>query len=384
MVEITPQSSQINKTYDYNHTYTRSRDEVVQEFQQLQVGPINIACTEWSALARNLGTLSERIRQEVGKVLDEAWESKASADAQQHLRVAQGTAEALANQSITMARATDYAHQYAEWYQSNVPGSSFSDNFTGNDNDRAVKHLVKFMDRYDEVIGILPSEVRAQYVNTNATNSDKNDPTTTPGKGTGVPGTGNLGTGGNLPGTGSSDLPNINTPDDFPTTDQIDFPTDDGFDYPTTHDPGLPTDPGYPGKTDYPTGSPYDPGSSLAGGGGLGTGGVGGGFGSGGGLGSGGVGSGLGPGGLGSGTGAGGFGPGGAGSGAGAGGPGSGLGGSGAAGRGAGGVGGVGGTPMHGGGGSGDEEERERSTWLTEDEDVWGGDTDSPPPVIGG
>jgi len=43
-------------------------------------------------------------------------------------------------------------------------------------------------------------------------------------------------------------------------------------------------------------------------------------------------------------------------------------------------------SPMHGGhgGGSGDDEERERSTWLTEDEDVWGGDTDVPPPVIGG
>jgi hypothetical protein len=36
---------------------------------------------------------------------------------------------------------------------------------------------------------------------------------------------------------------------------------------------------------------------------------------------------------------------------------------------------------MHGGDG-GDEQERERSTWLTEDDDVWGGDPDAPPPVI--
>jgi hypothetical protein len=36
----------------------------------------------------------------------------------------------------------------------------------------------------------------------------------------------------------------------------------------------------------------------------------------------------------------------------------------------------------HGGQGKG-EEERERSTWLTEDEDVWGGDADTAPPVIG-
>jgi hypothetical protein len=36
----------------------------------------------------------------------------------------------------------------------------------------------------------------------------------------------------------------------------------------------------------------------------------------------------------------------------------------------------------HGGSGEG-EEERERSTWLTEDDDVWGGDGDAAPPVIG-
>jgi hypothetical protein len=38
--------------------------------------------------------------------------------------------------------------------------------------------------------------------------------------------------------------------------------------------------------------------------------------------------------------------------------------------------------PMMGGQGN-DEQERERSTWLTEDEDVWGG-SDAPPPTITG
>jgi hypothetical protein len=40
---------------------------------------------------------------------------------------------------------------------------------------------------------------------------------------------------------------------------------------------------------------------------------------------------------------------------------------------------------MGAGGGQGgkDEEERERSTWLTEDEDVWSADGDIAPPVIG-
>jgi hypothetical protein len=35
--------------------------------------------------------------------------------------------------------------------------------------------------------------------------------------------------------------------------------------------------------------------------------------------------------------------------------------------------------PMHGSGN--DEDERERSTWLSEDDDVWG-DEESPPGVI--
>lgn len=49
----------------------------------------------------------------------------------------------------------------------------------------------------------------------------------------------------------------------------------------------------------------------------------------------------------------------------------------------AGGMGGMG-MPMGvGGGGGRDGEERERSTWLTEDEDVWGGNDEAAPPVIG-
>ena len=135
------------------------------------------------------------------------------------------------------------------------------------------------------------------------------------------------------------------------------------------------------------------------------------------GTGPGGYGPGTGPGGIGPGTGvdtgaglagfdggaggfgagdAGGVGPGGGigpGSGIGAGGGGAGLsgggagggaglvgGGAGASGAGAAAAGGRGMMPMHGGQG-GDEEERERSTWLTEDDDIWGGE-DGLPPVL--
>lgn len=142
------------------------------------------------------------------------------------------------------------------------------------------------------------------------------------------------------------------------------------------HGPGVPGSPGGPDLPGGPGGlggGPGGPGTDLAsmppggpgGGPGLGGGGAG--------LGAGGVGGG--PGALGGGLGAG---PGGMGAGMGAG-PGAfgGLGGKG-------GVNGMG-MPMGAGarGGGGDGDEHERSTWLTEDEDVWGGNDDTAPPVIG-
>lgn len=140
------------------------------------------------------------------------------------------------------------------------------------------------------------------------------------------------------------------------------------------HIPGSGTGGHIPGSGGHIPGS--GTGGHIPGGGGLGgAGGTdlagfhapgGGGGGLGGGLGGdpmGGAGSGLtgGPGALGNGLG------GGLGAGAGAGG-------AGAAGRGM--------MPMMGGHNQG-EKERERSTWLTEDEDVWGGDGDAAPPMIG-
>jgi len=57
--------------------------------------------------------------------------------------------------------------------------------------------------------------------------------------------------------------------------------------------------------------------------------------------------------------------------------------GAGAAGRGTGGrV--AGGAPMGAGHGGGSEGGADHSTWLNEDEDVWGADSDAPPPVLGG
>jgi hypothetical protein len=145
----------------------------------------------------------------------------------------------------------------------------------------------------------------------------------------------------------------------------------------TTPNPSIsPTTP--PSHSGIGSGSGYDgsgidPGTGLAGAGGGGLTGAG----------AGGLGSGGGVGGL-PGAGAGGLGSAGAGSGlpgAGAGLagglPGAGTGGAGRGGRVGGAMGGGGG---HGGPG-GDEDEH--STWLNEDEDVWGSDTDAAPPVLG-
>jgi hypothetical protein len=203
-----------------------------------------------------------------------------------------------------------------------------------------------------------PAAGKAQY-----------NPTDFNGTGTGT-GTGT----GSLPSTGTPKLPDTKTPNtNLPNTDlpNTDHPNTDlpNVDYP-------------PNNTDLPNskvpsaghvgGVPS--GAGLSGGGaGLGTAGLGGG-----GLGGGGLGGGLGgnvPTKLGPSvsplSGAGGFGgvPLGA-AGRGAGGKGSGQ-----SGRSAGIV------PSRGGHGS--ENEDDRSTWLVEDDDVWGSDTDAAPPVLG-
>lgn len=132
-------------------------------------------------------------------------------------------------------------------------------------------------------------------------------------------------------------------------------------DLPNSPMPSLPDfDPSSPGSTDL---SGFDPGN-----GGLGSGPPGGP--PGGGIGApGGAGAAVGPGGFGGGGTVGG----GAGNAPGAGGAGA------AAGRGM-----MPFMPMGGGGHGGGRQERERSTWLREDEDFWGPDDDVAPPVIGG
>jgi hypothetical protein len=371
------ESQSISKQYDSSN-YEGKYDEVKQKFDSFDPSPINEACNAWSGVAGTLGGVADNLHASAGQKLFDAWESDASARAQHHLQIAQATARALADQCMQMARATDSAYQYANWYKTHFPGDGYVQ--THADHQRAVEHEVGLLNRYNEVIGILPSQVRAQYVDTSA-NLQSDNFTKGGGGGSGLPGGGHGGIpGGGSPGVGVHNHPGPG----LPHVPGGGIPGG-GDPHPPGGGPGIPGG-GGPG---LPGGSPYDPNSALAGGGGVGGIGSPGGLGSGG-LGTGGLGSGGGPGGLGSGlgpgAGGGAFGAGTAGAGAGGGrAGGSGAGGRAAgAGTGRGGTGtGVAGSPMHGGRG-GEQEERERSTWLTEDEDVWGGDTDAPPPVIGG
>jgi uncharacterized protein YukE len=168
----------------------------------------------------------------------------------------------------------------------------------------------------------------------------------------------------------STKQPNVHTPDPNTHLPNTQHPTSN----PYTSDPSTP-DLSSSGAGSVPS---ADYGSGLAGAGSGGLTGAGSGLGAGG-LGAGGLGAGAG--GLGAGTG--GLGPGAGGLGAGAGGLGAGVAGArGGAGAGRAGAGMMGGG-MGGGHGAGAGDDEEHSTWLNEDEDVWGSDTDAAPPVLG-
>ncbi|WP_165969139.1 hypothetical protein [Actinomadura sp. KC06] len=225
------------------------------------------------------------------------------------------------------------------------------------ESEAAVEHMKRLSERTREANAAMPERVRLVLPSTNFFRGDPR-----PGGG-GLPGGG----GGNLPGGGSLPSGGGSIPGGLDGVGN----SGDGTMHGGGYGGGLPG-----GGT---AGSDL---AGLPGGGGgadpFGRGGLGGGLpggGGGGGLpggGAGGLVGGLPGAGAGAGVGAGRGGTAGGGKG---------LGKGGSAGRG-----GMGGMPMGAGrgGGGGGEDEHERTTWLTEDEDVWGGnDEDAAPPVIG-
>src|SRR5712691_2085330 len=86
------------------NTYTRTYDEVKKEFDQLNPGTINDACTAWYNAAGHLGDLAGQLRQHGHDLLD-SWESDAATGAQKQLQTAEATSRALADQAMHMTRA---------------------------------------------------------------------------------------------------------------------------------------------------------------------------------------------------------------------------------------------------------------------------------------
>jgi hypothetical protein len=248
----------------------------------------------------------------------------------------------------------------SDWINLKSQASSLYEGVAGTglnqDNDGAHRIYDAFTKSMDTAMHTMPSEL----VYHTPLSSDKYDHVGPPGPGPGGPGPGGFGPGTGPGGIGPGTGPGIG-PGTGPGYGPGTGPGGNG--------PG--TGPGGIGPGGIGPGTGVDTGAGLAGfdGGGAG------GFGAGdaGGVGPGG---GIGPGsGAGAGGGGAGLSGGGAGGGAGLVGGGAGAGGAGAAA-----AGGRGMMPMHGGQG-GDEEERERSTWLTEDDDIWGGE-DGLPPVL--
>jgi hypothetical protein len=341
---------------------TSDFDAVKNRLKALQPDKANQASTAYSAVAKELAAKARLLTEKHAPALIEAWGGDAAQKALDQLKLIHWTANDLSTKSTTSAQTMKwYGTEILQWYKD--AGNSMEDGFihTGGDDDRARELMNRLNTRTAEAQNGIPSTITTDLP---ARHGDQGVPTNPGGPGGGpggLPGGGPGGGGGakipkgdpfgksggntpHLPGDGSQ----------FPNGSDGKFPGSDG-------NGGL----GGPG-TDL---AGFNPASG--GGGGLGGGGMGGdpfGAGAGGGLGGG-------PGGLGS-AGAGlGAGAGGLGAGAGGLGAGAGANGMGAAGRGM--------MPMGGAGHGQGEKERERSTWLTEDEDVWGADGDAAPPLIG-
>jgi hypothetical protein len=406
------------------------RDPLHDKLKDVQTGSMSIKAQAWTNAQGTLESISSAISEALTTV-QQSWKSDGAQLAYDRLHVTQLSATNIAAASgeigsgiSAIARGVDKARGTKGASSENF-GDQVYDFVGGSGNeDAASAAFAALVSDVNSGLNALPTLLQTQL-------KSQGMPDGAAVQGLGAPqiptGPAGLGSGGAAPTGGSVPAGSIPRP---PTTGTGKNPgTGTGSDIsrpPVDAIPGWPPrnpPAGVTGGSDYPgSGTITDPSfgtrvpsldasSRLAGvgdGSGFGSGSSSGGFGGSGsgGLGSGGAGSaGFGGGGAGAGTGGfSGAGAGGAsglagqgggrpgsGSGLAGGGPGagrgagSGTGTSGAGSAGAGGRGGVmGGAPMGGrggGGGGGNDDERERTTWLTEDEDVWGA-TKAPPGVI--
>jgi uncharacterized protein YukE len=386
-------------TIQYKHIQSQEWEGSMKEMERILGGAnppaVDDAGKAYKDAASKFNASVDVLRKQAA-ALANVWKGKDADEAQKQMQRLHASAREIGYRSgQTGVALTDHAEKL-QWYKDHAPKAGFMEGFDWGDveafrfgglagvaakqyfceskEDKAAQeHMNRLQGRTVEANGYMPEDITTDLPDPGQSiwRPEGRPPGGHPPGGMpggGMPGGGMPGGGGNLPkdpfgngGPGGGG----NLPKD---------PFGNGG-------PGgggnLPKDPfgngGGGGGTEL-AGMPHGPGGAGSGLGGdpFGKGGLGGG-GAGGGLGGG---LGGGPGGLSGG--APGM-PGGLGGGA----PGTGAG-RGVGGRGAG---GMGGAPMGGGaggGGKGGEEEHERSTWLTEDEDVWGGnDGDTAPPVIG-
>ncbi|MFI0350677.1 hypothetical protein [Actinomadura sp. 9N407] len=348
--------------------------QVKEIFKKIDPGPVNDASSAYIAASNALAAYTKTLEGYADKLIKH-WQGENAQKALDQLGQVHRTAARMSDISLKTSNSFKwYGTEILPHYKS--VGETMEDGWDdddGDDNRWAKDKLEKLYMRTAESHNNVPPEVEEDLPDTKGGNEPP------PGGGGMPPGGG----GGSMPGGGPGGMPGGGSGLDggkFPGGDGSPFANPDSGRNPHLSPSGMPDssnlagiggDPGSgSGLGSFGSGggsslsSMGDPGGMPPGGGG------------GGGMPSGGGGNlpgGAGPGGMG--TAGGGMGPGA-------------MGGMGA-GRGGAGAGRMGGMPMGGmpmgGGGAGNQggQDRERETWLTEDEDVWGADDDTAPPVIG-
>ncbi|GAA4234979.1 hypothetical protein GCM10022254_41170 [Actinomadura meridiana] len=353
-------------TYDVSGM---SHEDVKNKLKSLKPEKVGHASTAYKDAADVLAEMSSELRNNFAKRIIKHWQGDVAQQALDQLGQVHDTSVKLSDGSHKNATLYAwYKHNVLDWYK--TTGETMTDGYihTGGDDDNARELMKRFNLRMKEAFEGHPLSIEKDLPDMQG--AGRKRPGGGPGGGAGGgsgggPGGGKIDTGSGFPGSdGAGSFPG--------GAGGSTGPLDPGR--ANSWAPGAPGD-GVPGGGSSGDGSlSGTPGSDLSnfpgGGGGAlpGGGAAGGGFG-------------ADPGGLGGNS---------AGPGAGAGfgssgvaGPGGGVS---AAGRGVGMHGGpVSGMPMGMGGGNqgGEGEERERETWLSEDEAPWGGDEDTAPPVIG-
>ena len=402
------------------------RDELHDKLKDVNTGGMSIKAQAWVDAQLTLDSIATAISSALTTV-KQSWKSDGAQLAYDRLEVTQLSASNIAIAAgevgtgiSTVASGVSHARGQHGASSENF-GDEIYNAFGGSGNTEAASAVwVALIADVNTGLGALPTQLETQLKSQpsayNAPVSEMGAPQMpggTPGIGPGgsAPSGGSVPTG-SIPGTGTGTTVGTNPvyTSGNPTLDTTGIPEHPPTPTPPTSigDPGPEWDPTTTGTIGDPvhgTRIPSLDGSSQlagAGSGGFGSGSSGGGFGGsgagsyggggastagfgGGGAGGGGVGvAGVGGAGAG-GSGLSGRGGGLSGSGTGLAGGGSGAGAGGGSGASAAGARGgmMGGAPMGGarGGAGGDDDERERTTWLSEDEDVWGATT-APPGVI--